>query len=211
MQLTTAPTMGPVGQIAGSRESAPSDGGYARYSVTLPFSIGLFTYFDANVCIITSGVMQVGADCNLCGSAGDCGRYDQIGNNVIFPTNLQIQKGTVSGIDYRIDGVSPNRVVTFRWYMFNPANSRSNFSASYYENQPGVVLNTYFALSYDESTNSYLRLEAGVFIDPDDGPDPLGYNNVDKDLMPGATVLYDTNTRKVMVKGGNQNRAFGSS
>lgn len=172
----------------GSLAGAVTDVDELNVQVVLPFQVGLYGVRSSAVCVSDNSYIwftDLGCDTN-----------EQRGQTLLRPVsdqqNLYIFRGKPQGVDYEVKGSIPSRTARFRWYIgqgpqFGGSKNVWNFTATFYEERPGVVLFTYYQTPLNEArvesfvTDQFRSEKFQYYQAP-----PVGFQN-------GATVLYDTN------------------
>lgn len=180
--LTTSQTFATATtvQIAGSLTSAPVTLAEEQFPVTLPLNVTVAGLTFGSVCITVKGSPRFGTT--------DCANLATLCH--VYPYSFQIYEGYAHGIDYRVDGLAPDRSVTFRWYVAKPGMPEAvfNFSTTYYEAPTNIVFNSYFSLPV------YLPISyVGIKGPADTSLFDASYGK----LVSGSTLLWDTVKKKV--------------
>lgn len=105
----------------------------------IPFEFGIYGGYSKKACMCVFGWMYTGGGCDS--AQNYLVRAFSYNPNYLA---LSIIKGTPTGIDYRVNGQAPSRSVVFRWYVaVDTVDHYYNFTATFYENSPGLVAFNY--------------------------------------------------------------------
>lgn len=172
-------------QIAGSLTSASQDEDISsRFTVSLPFGVSIFDSLPSpDICIFVGGTIWFEA----------CEELRNLRFEIYSMGNNFIHLGRPEGIDYYVTGTAPSRVVHIRFYTGNDyyEDVHDNYTATVFENAPGVVQLDYYKVFEDGNSAS---VQAAQF-------DPfrvLTYQLGGTNLIPGRRVTFYTKTGQLV-------------